>query len=353
MPRILELELGKTAYVIVKELFRLQSGESLLITVDSKDGWKAALEVAKAAEAIGGKVMVAWHSSASGYGKTGDSKHPTPLKAAISDTDAWLELNKEWLLYSTPWEMAMKKGSRIRYLFMGGLGVEQLHRCVGKINWPAQEAFQNKLAEMTRNTNTMRLYTEAGTDVTFDNIPSRSITNELRADVPGPHFLTGQIGWAPREETIKGTIVFDGAFSGGGIADIGILTDPIILSVKRGRIVNIEGKREAEIIKSWIARLDDDRMYNLVHVCYGYNPGARLSGICTEDERVWGCTGWGIGYQGIMFDGNFGDAASHADGICLNTTVYMDGKMIIEKGVPTHPELKYLADECRRGFKNG
>ena len=59
----------------------------------------------KAAEAVGGKVMVAWHSTPSGYGKVADPQLPESLKKGI----------------------------------------------------PA-------------------------------------------ADVPGPHFLVGQIGWAPREE---------------------------------------------------------------------------------------------------------------------------------------------------------
>ena len=140
----LEFELGKTAYVIVKELFRLQAGESLLITVDSAGEWRPAEEVAKAAEAVGAKVMVAWHSTPPGYGKVGDPGLPDPLKAAIPNTDAWLELNNQWLLYSTPWETAMKKGSRVRYLFMGGLNVDQMVRCVGKINWAAQEAFQQE-----------------------------------------------------------------------------------------------------------------------------------------------------------------------------------------------------------------
>ncbi len=25
-------------------------------------------------------------------------------------------------------------------------------------------------------------------------------------------------------------------------------------------------------------------------LCYGFSPGAQLTGLCTEDERVWGAT---------------------------------------------------------------
>jgi leucyl aminopeptidase (aminopeptidase T) len=57
-------------------------------------------------------------------------------------------------------------------------------------------------------------------------------------------------------------------------------------------------------MKEWLAGLNDERMYNLAHVCYGFNPGADLSGLCTEDERVLGSTEWGIGYQGPFFKGS-------------------------------------------------
>ena len=56
-----------------------------------------------------------------------------------------------------------------------------------------------------------------------------------------------------------------------------------------------------------------------------------------------------MGYQGPMFDGNLG--MPH---LTLTASVsilrYMDGKVVIEGGVPVHPELRGLAEECKRGF---
>jgi 2,5-dihydroxypyridine 5,6-dioxygenase len=65
------------------------------------------------------------------------------------------------------------------------------------------------------------------------------------------------------------------------------------------------------------------------------NPGAKLTGNIIEDERVWGCTEWGIGYVGAdMLTGlvNQFQPPSHTDGICLNTSVWLDGKQIWNKG---------------------
>jgi len=54
---------------------------------------------------------------------------------------------------------------------------------------------------------------------------------------------------------------------------------------------------------------------------------------------VWGSTEWGNGYQGPMFKGNLPEAVSHADGICLNSTVWLDGELLTKEGKVVHPEL--------------
>ena len=82
----------------------------------------------------------------------------------------------------------------------------------------------------------------------------------------------------------------------------------------------------------------------MAHICYGFNPGAKLSGHCSEDERVWGCTEWGNGFQGMMYTGGEPrPAASHGDGICLNSSVWLDDEKIMEDGRLLEPELAEIA----------
>lgn len=347
LPFLLDLELGKTAHVVISKLCKVKPGESVLITIDDLGDWRVAEEVAKAAQAVDAKVMVAWHSTPRGYGKVGDPYLPDPLKVAIPNTDVWIELNNQWLLYSTPWEAAMKppagEKQRVRYLFLGGLSVDQIVRCVGRIDIDTQAEFQKTISDMTQKSRKMRITTPAGGDVAFENDPQRPVESELFADLPGAHFLLGQIGWAPIEETINGTIVFDGSFSGGGEADLGILKEPIKFEVKNGKAVDISGGNEADLVRKWLNKLGDPNMYCTAHVCYGFNPGARLSGLCTEDERVWGSTEWGFGYQGPMFKAKGIQAISHLDGICLNSSVWLDDKQITKEGKMLDQELAKLA----------
>jgi 2,5-dihydroxypyridine 5,6-dioxygenase len=348
MPERYELELGKAGYVVAFQMCRIRKGETVLLTVDSVMDFKTVAETAKACEAAGGKVMVAWHSTPNGYGKVADPQLPESLKKAIPAADVWIEFNNQWLLYSTPWIEAMSNG-RTRYLFLGGLDPERIVRCIAKLDMDLQEKFQNKVVELTHKAKKMRITTPMGTDISFENVSKRPITNELRADMPGPHFLVGQIGWAPAEQSINGVIVFDGSFSGGGEADLGILAHPIELIIKKGRITEIKGQLEAEKMKGWLEKLGDQNMYNLAHVCYGFNPGAVLTGLCTEDERVWGSTEWGQGYQGPMFKGSLPEAVSHADGICLNSTVWVDDAQLLKEGKVVHPELVKLAQAMGKG----
>jgi Leucyl aminopeptidase (aminopeptidase T) len=338
MPGRYSLELGKAGYIIAKDMCRIQPGESVLITIDSASDFAPVEAVAQAAEALGAKVMVAWHSTPSGYGKVADARMSEPLKLAIPASDVWIEFNQQWLLYSTAWMETMTNG-RTRYLFLGGLDREQVTRCIANLNMDLQKKFQNKVVELTARVSRIRITTPGGTDVSFENDQSRPILNELDAATPGAHFLIGQMGWAPIEGSIQGRIVFDGSFSGGGEAELGILHNPIELTVRDGRIIDITGREEAKMVKRWLASFNDSRMYNLAHISYGFNPGSKLCGLCTEDERVWGSTEWGIGYQGPMFGGGLGDAATHADGICLNSTVWLGEDLLTDEGKVVHPEL--------------
>jgi len=342
---MLDLELGKTAYKIVEKICNVKKGESVLITVDGPQEWRLAEETAKAAEAVGAKVMVAWHSTLPGYGKIGEHMLPDPLKAALPHADLWIEFNDQWILYSEAWVNAINHG-RVRYLSLTGLDAQTMIRCIRNVDIELQARFQDHLVKITKNQRTMRITTRAGTDVSFENDPKRPIINELFATTPGPHFLLGQIGWAPIEESINGTIVYDGSYSGGGEANLGILETPIKLEVKNGDIRAVKGGKEAAFLKKWLAKFNDPNMYKMAHICYGFNPGAKLSGRCSEDERVWGCTEWGNGFQGMMFtEGKVRSAASHGDGICLKSTVWFNQEKIMEDGKLYEPELAKLAVE--------
>ena len=343
----LELELAVSAQKVLNDILKVEPSETLLITIDSKADFRLAAAMARAGECAGAKTMIAYHSTAPAYGKTGEWRLPDCLGGAIERTDVWIELNDVWLYCNTAWEKAMAKGTRVRYFHLGKMDPGSLWRCLGALDLDTLKAFMTAVATMTQAAEEMRITNPAGTDVVFRN-GGRPVTNESGdASTPRVHFMLGQIGWAPVEESIEGEIVFDGSFHGGGSMDLGILRSPIKFVVEKGKIVDIVGREEARQVKEWLAELGDERMYRLVHTCYGFNPGAKLTGKCTEDERIWGCTQWGFGYQAGVFEGALGDAVTHGDGVCLNSSVWLDGTQILDEGKVVHPRLAKLAKALR------
>lgn len=153
-------------------------------------------------------------------------------------------------------------------------------------------------------------------------------------------MLTGQINVVPRFGSIQGTIVFDGSVTPPfGHAP----ATPIRLTVKDGVIQKVEGGEEAAIYDKYLRDFDDPGMLKMAHIAYGFNPGAKLTGNIVEDERVWGSTEWGIGYVSNIDAPPCGqDAVSHTDGICLNSSVWLDGVQIMDEGKIVLPELVAL-----------
>ena len=153
--------------------------------------------------------------------------------------------------------------------------------------------------------------------------------------------MGGQICFVPDFESINGTLVFDGTIA----PPCGFLKEPVFLKVEKGRVVKISSSRQADELRSWLESFNDPNMFRLAHGCYGFNPGAKLCGNVLEDERIWGNTEWGMGYLSPVDAPPDGiPAKSHMDGICLTSTIWLDGVLLVENGDVVHPELVHIAD---------
>ena len=346
-----ELELGKASNVLVRELLKLKRGETVVITSDTESDYRVVNATASAAFSVDAKPMVIWLSSPLGVAKAADPMLPIKaLAGALKGADAWVEFNNKFLLYSTPYDIAMKENKKLRHICLPGLKVNTMVRCIGRVDYPTLKEFMEKIVDMTKNAKHIRMTTPAGGDIEFDNAkvegdkpdPMHPINLSLGyADVPGSHMMAGQITWAPDLESVHGIIVIDAS-----ITKIGQLEEPIRMTIKAGEIVKIEGGKQAVEFEAWLKSFNHPRMFNLAHTGYGFNPGAKFPGEALEDERVWGGTSWGIGHIGSsLIKPNGIPAPTHIDGKCLNTSVWLDGKITMDKGRQVSPELKKLEEK--------
>jgi len=344
MQNIFKYELAKAAYILANDMFQLKEDETIIITADTQSDMHVVQATAAAAHTIGAKPMVITFPSPLGVGKAADAMLPVEcLTAALSEADAWVEFNKQWLLYSTPFEQAMQKNKKLRYMCLVEMTADMMVRLIGRINPAALSTFMKRVSDMTQQSTSMRITTLAGNDLSFKLLPEKRLVScdEGLCNTPGMHFLGGQICFIPEFDSINGKLVFDGTIA----PPCGFLKQPVTLQVETGHVIGISGGPQADELRAWLESFNDPNMFRLAHGCYGFNPGARLCGNVLEDERVWGSTEWGLGYLSAVDAPPDGiQAASHCDGICLNSSVWLDNVKILENGALIHPELIKLAE---------
>jgi len=339
-----QFELAKAAMVLARDLVCLKEGESIIVSADTLSDMRVVDAVAAAAHTVGAKPMVVTVATPLGVGKVADSLFPfEPLVAALSNADAWVELNKMYVSYSSVGEIALKQNKKLRHANLVGMDTDMMVRLVGRVNTPVLSKFLQAVTQITQPTTDMRITTPVGNDLRFKLLPKERavLCEDGMADKPGSHYLAGQICFYPEYSSIHGRMVFDGPISPPG----GYLDAPVVIDVEKGRIASISGGKKADEWRSWLEALNDPNMFRIAHGCYGFLPGAKLSNNVIEDERVWGATQWGFGYVSpadVPPDGI--PAKSHTDGICLNSSVWLDGVQILDCGKVIHPELKLLSE---------
>ena len=339
-----EYELNKAAHILVNDMLRLKPGETIVITADTQSDMRVVDSVAAAAHTAGALPMGITLVAPLGGGKAADPMLPVEsLTAALTAADVWVEFNEQWLLYSTPHERALSANKNLRYMCLVCMTVDMMVRLIGRIDTALLSSFMHKVVDMTQQSKEMRITTPAGTDLSFVLLPERVVScDDGLSDTPGMHFLSGQISFVPDFDSINGTLVFDGTIA----PPVGYVKDPVVLDVIKGRVTKISGGTQADEFRTWLESFDDPNMFRLAHGCYGFNPGAKMSGNVLEDERIWGVTEWGLGYLSAVDAPPDGiQAASHCDGLCLNSSVWLDGEQVLDKGFVVHPDLKPEADK--------
>lgn len=332
---------GRTADKLLRDVMKVKGAETVAITCDTESDWIFATELERAAGSIGAKSLLVRNRAPPHVGRAAEPFLPLEsLQGAVSNSDVWIELNGKWLLYSSVYEEAMRKG-RTRYICLVGMNRDMAVRCIGDVDVPKVLEFQRALQRITKDARSMHYTTPAGTDVRFENNPKRPVLVEGDVKGPGEYMLFGQVDWAPTEETINGTIVFDGSVNPPD--GLGLLKERVKLDIINGRVKRVYGGRAAKTYERWLKSFGDENMYVPAHISYGCNPGARLTGNVLEDERIWGVLEWGLGNQADSFGARNTKAATHSDGITLRPTLEADGEPIIRDGKFVHPELIGLA----------
>jgi leucyl aminopeptidase (aminopeptidase T) len=171
----------------------------------------------------------------------------------------------------------------------------------------------------------IHLTSPAGTDLVMD-ITGRP-GNALYCIVEPGEFSTVptvEANVSPIEGTANGKIVADASIPYLGI---GILDEPITVTVKDGFITFIEGGYQADILKKNLAEQGDSNAYNIAEIGVGLNPECRMCGIMLEDEGVVSTCHIGIGTSITL--GGVVKAPMHYDLLMWEPKLAVDNKIVI------------------------
>lgn len=184
------------------------------------------------------------------------------------------------------------------------------------------------VAECLENGHHIHLETAAGTNLTLEAEGRRG--NALYGVVDPGMFSTIptiEANVSPLEYTANGVIVADASIPYVGI---GLLKEPVICTVEKGFITDIQGGEQAMILKEHLHNKQDPNVFNIAELGIGLNPRCSFIGWMLEDEGVYGSAHIGIGTS-ITLGGTV-KAACHYDLIMKEATVSIDGKRILDHG---------------------
>jgi leucyl aminopeptidase (aminopeptidase T) len=132
---------------------------------------------------------------------------------------------------------------------------------------------------------------------------------------------SGEAYIAPVEGKGEGEILVDGS-----IAGIGAISEPVLLTVREGRLITATGA-EGDKLLSMLGE-GDGRILGEFGI--GTNDKARITGVVLEDEKVYGTIHVAFGSNNTF--GGTVAAGVHIDAVVQKPDVYIDDVLIMRQG---------------------
>ncbi|MBW2147348.1 MAG: aminopeptidase [Deltaproteobacteria bacterium] len=309
------------ARTLVDMCTKIKAGENVLVVTDFEK-FEIAEVVAAAANERGGEVTIAIMTP-----RKADSAEPPPSVAeAMKKSDVIFTPVLKSITHTQAVKNAAAAGARI--LVMTHFTPEIMISGGIEADFEAQKLVCQNVARTLEQGKHLHLTTQKGTNLTA-NIEGRR-GNALYCIVEPGEFSTVptiEANVSPVEGSAEGVIVADASIPYLGI---GVLREPVTLTVKKGMITSIDGGDQARVLAENLKSLGDPNVYNIAEVGIGLNPKSRMTGIMLDDEGVFGSVHIGIGTN-ITLGGTL-KTACHYDALQWRGTIEVDGRLILENG---------------------
>jgi leucyl aminopeptidase (aminopeptidase T) len=220
---------------------------------------------------------------------------------------------------------ASKAGARVGT--MPGITNEVMIRTL-KADYHKIAERTNYLTKILDEASEVHITTEKGTDIIIpvEGINAISSTGLVTEKGSYGNLPSGESYLMPAEGKTNGVFVVDGSF-----AAVGKIEEmPVTVKVENGFATKIEGGKEAARLKEMLEPMGE-KAYNIAELGIGTNDQAIVTGAILEDEKVMGTVHIALGNNISM--GGTCNVGIHLDGVILEPTVMVDGKLIMGKGI--------------------
>jgi len=248
---------------------------------------------------------------------------PVPVAAAMEAADVEFLLTSMSYSHVKARVAATEKGVRVASMPMLTTHIAENFL---DADYPYIQKVSVQLADLLTKGKTVRAVTEKGTDVTFaiDGRVAVADTGQLTEKGAMGNLPAGEAFVAPLENAGDGKIVIDGC-----IAYLGPVKDDVVLTLKDGNIISIEGGESADDLKKFLEDKDGESK-GIAEFGIGTNPGAEIIGHPLVDEKVWGTIHIAFGMNATI--GGVRESNIHYDCIIKEPTVWIDDVKIMDKG---------------------
>jgi len=320
-----EILARRGAKVIVENCASIKKGEKVLIVTDFETVRSAQI-IAEAAYAIGAEVTIGIMSPREVDGQ----EPPETIAAAMKKAEVILTPVSKSITHSKAVKEALAEGART--LTLTAISEEVIASEAFQADFKKQRPICEKVAQLFTQAEEVKITTPAGTNLKVSARGRKGNAHGCIVDSPGRYSSAPNIeaNFSPVEGTMEGTFVADASIPYLGI---GLLSTPVTCTVEKGRVVKVEGGKEAEKLKKIWEEQHDPNVYNIAQVAVGLNPKikavvGRLG--CAYDEGAFGTAHIGIGTSTSL--GGKVKASTHFDALMNRPTIELDGKVLLKDG---------------------
>ena len=249
---------------------------------------------------------------------------PEAIASAMAEADLVFQVVTHAMTHTDATQHALQSGARVMVL----RGVTEDLMLNGAINADYQSIGKRcaQLIDLMTRAGRVSVRTPQGTALVMDlaGRTPKALDGMLKGPGTFAAIPDGETAISPVEGTTEGTLVVENTMDG-----LGLLDQPIRMSVIAGQVVSIEGGSSAKRLQR-ILDAADEGATNIAEFAIGTNPKARLVGNMAEDKKLEGSVHIAIGDNHVL--GGTVTSDIHFDGLLLKPTVEMDGQIVLDKG---------------------